>query len=115
MIDMKQMLNTILISLKHLFVIKIENCLVREIDPERIDEAFEIEHQEFYNTPSDGSGLSPHFMENIWHPFFLKLKPGDKLWFYRYPPEYWEKLMGQQGYVIMRNGKKINSIITKYN
>ncbi len=109
------MLKSVYIYFKLLFVVKIETCLVREIDPEGIDKAFETEHQEFYNSPSDGSGLCTKFMENVWQPFLLKFKKGDTLWFYRYPPEYWEKLMGQQGYVIMRNGKKIDSVITKRN
>ncbi len=98
-----------------LFAPDIKDCLVRQIDPEKLEEAFELEHQEFYNKPSNGSGLSPHFMENEWKPFIAKLLPGDELWFYRLPSEYWQHLQGHQGYAIIRNGKKIASIRTVWN
>ena len=56
----------------------IKKCLIRKIDPNRIEEAFEQEHQEFYNEPSNGSGLSQHFMENEWKPFIENLVPGKR-------------------------------------
>lgn len=109
------MINSIIIWFKHLFLLDLIKCLVRKIDPKRIEEAFELEHQEFYSAPSDGSGLSPHFMENEWKPFILKMLPEDELWFYRLPNEYWQALQGYQGYIIIRDGKKIARVITKWN
>ncbi len=93
----------------------IENYLVRKIDPVKIRDAFELEHQEFYKEPSDGSGLSSLFMEREWKPFINKLSLNDELWFYRLPAEFWQRMKGHQGYVIMRNGKKVAKVITKWN
>lgn len=93
----------------------IKKCLIRKIDPNRIEEAFELEHQEFYNESSDGSGLCPYFMVNEWTPFIAKMLPNDELWFYRLPSEFWKTLQGHQGYVIIRKGKMVAKIITKWN
>ncbi len=110
------MLRCILNYIKLLLSIPdIRDCLVRQIDPKSVEEAFELEHQEFYNEFSDGSGLSPYFMENEWKPFISKLLPGDELWFYRLPVEYWQCMQGHQGYVIIRNGKKRAKVRTKRN
>ena len=109
------MLRSLLTYFKIVFLLKIEQCLVRKVELANIDEAFELEHQEFYNMPSDGSGLSAHFLENEWAQFIQKMRTDDELWFYSYPTEYWEQITGQQGYVIIRQGKKIASIRIKWN
>lgn len=93
----------------------IKKCLIRKIDPDEIEEAFELEHQEFYNEPSDGSGLSQRFMENEWKLFIEKKLPNDELWFYRLPTEYWQCNQGYQGYVILREEEIVSNIITKRN
>ncbi|MCP4344040.1 MAG: hypothetical protein GY795_00760 [Desulfobacterales bacterium] len=110
------MLRRMLNYIKLLLIIPdIKDCLVRQIDPKRIEDAFELEHQEFYNEAGNSSGLSPYFMENEWKPFIAELLPGDELWFYRLPTEYWQHLQGHQGYVIIRNGRKIAEVRTKWN
>ncbi|MCP4459471.1 MAG: hypothetical protein GY816_15840 [Cytophagales bacterium] len=110
------MLRHILNCIKLLLITPdIKDCLVRQIDPKRIEDAFELEHQEFYNELSSGLGLSPYFMENEWKPFIAELLPDDELWFYRLPAEYWQHLQGHQGYVIIRNGKKIAKVKTIWN
>lgn len=90
-------------------------CLVRKIDPNRIDEALELEYREFYLEPSDGNVISQLFMEKQFKPFLAKLRPGDELWFYQMPQEYWEELMGHQGYVIVRKGRIVAQVVTRYN
>lgn len=88
---------------------------MRKIDINKIKEAFELEHQEMYGEPSAGTGLSQYFMENEWEPFISRIATGDELWFFRLPDEYWEKLQGHQGYAIIRNGKSIAKVLTKWN
>ena len=54
-------------------------------------------------------------MENEWKPFIEKLLPNDELWFYRLPSEFWQRMKGHQGYAIMREGKIISKVMTKWN
>ncbi len=45
-------------------------------------------------------------------PLLLK---GDEIWFYNSPPEYWQRLLGERGYAIVREGKPIGGFLTALN
>ncbi|MEK8019104.1 MAG: hypothetical protein VSS75_019715 [Candidatus Parabeggiatoa sp.] len=114
------MLRRELLLLKQMFFMKkiIKDCLVRKIDPAKIEEAFELEYEEFYmkkRKNSNGSVRNSYFREYEWNPFIAKMLKDDELWFYRLPAEFWQTLQGHQGYVLIRNGKIVVQVITKQN
>jgi len=118
------MLRTLLLYLKQFFIqlfilVDIKDCLVRKIDPARIEEAFELEYEEFYmkkrKKNNNGSVRKSYFREYEWKPFIAKMLKDDELWFYRLPDEFWQHLQGHQGYVLIRNGKIVDKVITKRN
>lgn len=53
------------------------------------------------------------------HEGWQRLKPlllkNDEIWFYNSPKEYWQRLAGQKGYAIVREGKPIGGFITWLN
>ena len=64
---------------------------------------------------SNGSVRKSYFREYEWNPFIAKMLKDDELWFYRVPAEFWQTLQGHQGYVLIRNGKIVDQVITKRN
>jgi hypothetical protein len=89
-------------------------CLIRKINLLNIEEAFKLESQELHGKLID-SDEKVVYKPKSWDSFIQKMMPGDELWFYRFPDEYWMNLMGQQGYVILRDGKLINTLMTVRN
>jgi hypothetical protein len=43
------------------------------------------------------------------------LKPGDEIWWYRSPPESWQRLTGRSGSALVRKGKVIRSHLVLMN
>jgi hypothetical protein len=50
-----------------------------------------------------------------WSAFVKQMQPGDELWFFSSPRASWAWLAGRKGYAIVRNGKKVDSYITRMN
>ena len=50
-----------------------------------------------------------------WAVFVGKMQPGDELWFFSSSRASWDWLAGREGYAIVRNGKKVDSYITRMN
>ena len=109
------MLRALWLLFKQVFLMDIKDCLIRKVDPLKIEEAFDLEHQEFYGKPRQTFGRKSYFMEYKWNPFIAKMLKGDELWFYRLPAEFWQHLQGHQGYVLIRNGKIVAKVMTIQN
>jgi hypothetical protein len=46
-----------------------------------------------------------------WRPFISKLEDNDELWLFRSPDKYWKNLSGREGFIIIRNGKKVAELV----
>ena len=55
------------------------------------------------------------FSNDCWQQMKRKIKPGDKLVFFRSPEEDWEQLRGMEGYALVRGRMLIDVLITKIN
>ena len=59
-------------------------------------------------------GVHPSFM-NRWQAFIAQFEPGDELREFCSSPKSWRHCAGRAGYVRMRNGKAIASLLTIMN
>jgi len=59
--------------------------------------------------PNDELILSAKEAESM---FGESMKPGDEIWFFSSPPEFWQSLCGSSGYVLVREGEVIDSFTT---
>src|SRR5687768_15003418 len=51
-----------------------------------------------------------HFQE--WAELKKRAQPGDELWTFRSPDEYWNQMMGWQGLLLIREGRIVQECIT---
>lgn len=54
-------------------------------------------------------------MDRDWHRITLRMVPGDELWTYSSPPEYWQGLAGRMGVALIRNGRPIGHVTSMMN
>jgi hypothetical protein len=54
-------------------------------------------------------------IDRDWHRITLRMVPGDELWTFSSPPEYWQGLTGRMGVALMRNGHPIGHVTTMMN
>jgi hypothetical protein len=64
--------------------------------------------------PVVNAHTSKRFAE-ILAEFRAQLLPGDELYHYDSHQEEWERLMGSEGYVIVRDGELIDTLVMKMN
>ncbi len=88
---------------------KPEECLIKKIEIDTVNQFLVGEYD-----PIDDIYVK-QFRQKKVDQFLSKYKDKDELWFFRYPDKYWEQSMGRQGYVIMRDGKRINYMVTCLN
>ncbi len=50
-----------------------------------------------------------------WNDLTAVIQPGDEIWLFCSPPRTWEVMMGREGYVLLRNGKEIDRVVTVMN
>jgi hypothetical protein len=50
-----------------------------------------------------------------WKKLKAQLQPGDELWIFRSPDEAWERFMGWQGLLIVRNGQLLDVCVSAQN
>lgn len=50
-----------------------------------------------------------------WHELKHQMRPGDELWTFRSPDEEWDKFMGWQGIVLVRDGEYVDVCVTAQN
>jgi hypothetical protein len=50
-----------------------------------------------------------------WRELKGVLQPGDELWTFRSPQEEWDRFMGWQGLVLVRDGKLLEVVVTAQN
>jgi hypothetical protein len=86
-------------------IAKPENCLVKKVTRSDVENLF------------TEKGIDKHsfYWQKEWMPFISKVQDGDELWFFSSPKEDWYNFTGREGYVIMRKGEKIKSLITLMN
>lgn len=83
------------------------NYLIKRIDPSCFAEQIE-----FYNKVYPENNFIEILSTEPWKTFTSKIQQFDEVWFYKLPTEFWKELRGCQGYVILRNGRVIDNIIT---
>jgi hypothetical protein len=75
----------------------------------------EIESAHMY--PDDGR--VPHvpfgFAHAKWIEFKRGIQPGDKIYDFASSPESWRNLAGRAGYVLVRDGKPVDTFVTLMN
>lgn len=54
-------------------------------------------------------------MREVWQQLRAARLESDELWRFRSPPETWAALVGEEGYVIVRDGVPFKGIITFIN
>lgn len=54
-------------------------------------------------------------IDRKWHRIALRMVPGDELWTFSSPPEYWQGLAGRMGVALIRNGHPIGHVTTMMN
>ena len=54
-------------------------------------------------------------IDRKWHRIALRMVPGDELWTFSSPPEYWQGLAGRMGVALIRKGHPIGHINTMMN
>ena len=57
--------------------------------------------------------LSDSFGE--WRELKRMMQPGDELWTFRSPKEEWDRFMGWQGLVLVRDGRLLEVVVTAQN
>ncbi len=55
------------------------------------------------------------YLYGEWLQLKSMLEPGDEIWEFQSPSEYWESLCGSAGVVLLRKGLVIFSIETEFN
>jgi hypothetical protein len=64
--------------------------------------------------PVPSARSSPHFVARL-AEFRGRLLPGDELYYYNSYPEDWDRLLGSEGYAIVRDGEVLDTLVTKLN
>jgi len=55
------------------------------------------------------------FQHEEWKQLIAQMDTGDDLWQFRSPPETWRNMCGRAGYVVIRSGQIIGSVVTLMN
>jgi hypothetical protein len=55
------------------------------------------------------------FIHDQWMKLVNQMQPGDELWEYSSKKEDWDELIGESGIALVRNGKTIDTIVTRMN
>jgi hypothetical protein len=50
-----------------------------------------------------------------WEALKAGIKPGDEIWTFAAPADYWAHLAGRAGYAVVRDGKPISVVVTVEN
>ena len=84
-----------------------EKCLVRKVT---IDSIYsDMVDAQKWLTPDIASDEqeTKKYLTSLsnWNYFLSSYKSNDELWYYRFPENYWKKLRGSHGYIILREGK----------
>ena len=96
---------------------KPEKCLLEKVSKERAEEIQRDFFEQFKDQDCYQVMVDEHkkFLINKWLPFVSKIKEGDELWHFKSPSIYWERMMGREGFAILRNGKRTDYIHTIIN
>lgn len=76
-------------------------------------EAYDIEETEQYH--KDASGVPFGRMHKEWLQFKAKQQPGDLLYSFSSPSDWWRNCAGRAGYAWVRNGVVVAEFVTMMN
>jgi hypothetical protein len=83
-----------------------------------MDKDYTIEEIEKMKTPPE-DGRVPHvpfgFQNQKWLEFKSQIQPGDKIHDFSSSEESWENLAGRAGYILVREGRVIDTFVTIMN
>ena len=54
-------------------------------------------------------------LNSRWEALKSEMKPGDEIWTFSSPADYWEHLAGRAGVALVRHGKAVKTIVTLKN
>jgi hypothetical protein len=86
---------------------------VEEIEQEAMKEL--IRYHQSPNARKDVPMVPFGFANDEWNVFKSKVEPGDEIRKITAPREYWQRLAGCEGYVLVREGLIIWQMITRIN
>jgi hypothetical protein len=55
------------------------------------------------------------YQHDQWEALKAEMKPGDELWTFSSPADYWQHLAGRLGIALVRDGKIVDVIVTTMN
>ena len=77
---------------------------------EQFEECNMVSHEDLGDT-----AIAFGFQNVEWEKLKLQITDGDVLQEFKSPPDTWARLAGQQGIAIVRDGKVVDSIVTRLN
>jgi hypothetical protein len=86
---------------------------VEEIEQEAMKEL--VRYQQSPNARKDVPMVPFGFANDEWNVFKSKVEPGDEIRKITAPSEYWQRLAGWEGYVLVREGLIIWQMMTRIN
>lgn len=92
-------------------------CGLQEVEMWPIKKEWLVEQVIMENIEHDNlvDGIPFGFMNKEWTEFKTMIQPGDQIWFFNTPINSWGALMGQKGYVLIRNCKIVAKMTTEMN
>jgi len=88
-----------------------KSWLKKQVTAEEIIKTIETEFNKYELDPQ----ILVRYRKKDIDPFLNKIKSGDEVWFFSSPDDTWMSCCGREGYVIYRNGKEKETLITRLN